>query len=98
MRLANMATGPKHEARENNGQLYVSTSVVEHDEEAADERWCDDVNEDIICLLQAGENESSTAQRRTHPGYSKLETTTSQKLDWRAASIVSPYPNTLYLY
>jgi hypothetical protein len=93
MRLANMATGHRHEARENDERLYGSGSAMKHDEEEAKERWYDNVDEDIKYLYEAGENESSTAQRTPHPGYSKLETKSFQHLDWRGhQAIVSPFP------
>ena len=93
MRLAKMATSHYHATRENDERLYGSGSATERDEEEAKERWYDNVDEDVKYLYEAGENESSTAQRTPHPGYSKLETRRFQNLDWRGRqAIVSPFP------
>jgi hypothetical protein len=91
MRLAKMATGTYHEARENGERLYGSGSATEHEEEAK-ARWYYGV-EDIKYLHEAGENESNRAQQTQHPGYSKLETGSFQNLDWRGRyePIVSPF-------
>ena len=98
MRLVGLATGPYHEARENGGRLYGSATAVGHDEEAAKECWYHNVDGDIKYLFEAGYSESSPAERREHPGYSKLETRRLKKLDPRKETIVSPFFNTLYLY
>jgi hypothetical protein len=99
MRLANMVAGARHEAREEDELLCELESAAGHDEEAAKEHWYHDEDEDIKCLLNAGEHESSTAQRTSHPGYSKLETRSFQNFDWRHETIVSPFPNELlYIY
>jgi hypothetical protein len=90
MRLTDMATGHHHEARENDGRLYGSGSATKHDEEEEAKVRCYPDK----YLYEAGQNESSTAQR-TPPGYySKLETGRSQNLDWRGRyePIVSPCP------
>ncbi|KAJ4373193.1 hypothetical protein N0V83_003486 [Neocucurbitaria cava] len=89
MRLAGLATGPYHEARENGGRLYGSAAAVGHDEEAAKECWYHNVDGDIKYLCEAGSNESSPAERREHPGYSKLETRRLKKLDPRKETISS---------
>jgi hypothetical protein len=99
MRLANMVAGGRNEARKKDELLCESGSAAGHDEEAAKERWYHEEDEDIRCLLDAGEHESSTAQRTSHPGYSKLETRSFQNFDWRHETIVSSFPNELlYLY
>jgi hypothetical protein len=99
MRLANMVAGGRNEARKKDELLCESGSAAGHDEEAAKERWYHDEDEDIRCLLDAGEHESSTAQRTSHSGYSKPETRSFQNFDWRHETIVSSFPNELlYLY
>lgn len=90
MRLADMVAGKPHEARENDGWLYGATAV-EHGGEAANQHWYHNVAGDIRHLFEAGANESSTSQRRTHPGYSKLETRSFDDPDWREQAIVSPF-------
>ena len=72
--------------------------AVEHDEEAPKECWYHNVDGDIKDLYEAGYNESSIAERKGPPGYSKLETRRFNQLDWRAEAIVSSFLNTLYLY
>lgn len=99
MRLANMAAGARHEAKEKDELRSEAGSAGVHDEEAAEERWYHSEDEDIKCLLDTGEHESSTAQRTSHPGYPKLETRSFQNFDWRHETIVSSFPNELlYLY
>jgi hypothetical protein len=99
MRLAKMAAGAHHEAKEQDELLCESGSVKGHDGGASQERWYHDEEEDIKCLLNAGEHESSTVQRTSHPGYPKRETRSFQNFDWRDESIVSPFPNELlYIY
>lgn len=90
-----MAAG--HEVRENDGWLYASGDAVEHSGEATEERWYHNVNRGIRDLCEAGGNESDTAERRTRPGYSKLETRSSSYPDWRDESIVSPFFNTVLI-
>jgi hypothetical protein len=97
MLQADMATGPYHEARENDGLLYRSASAVGNDEEAAAaaaaaKRWYHDEKVDIKYSLASRYTESSKAQRRVYPGYSKLETRSFDQLDWRDVNIVSPIP------
>jgi hypothetical protein len=92
MRLHNMAAGGRHEAREEDGVWCESGSARGHDKDMAKERWHHSEEEDIKCLLNAGEHESSPAQRTSHPGYLKRETASFDNVDWRPDSIVSPPP------
>lgn len=92
MRLQNMAASGRQEAREEEGLLCESGRMNAHDEEMAKERGYHSDDEDIKCLLNAGEHESSTAQRTSHPGYPKLETRRFDNVDWRPDPIVSPLP------
>ncbi|KAI8932855.1 hypothetical protein NX059_010335 [Plenodomus lindquistii] len=89
MRLANTAAGPAHEARENDGWLYGSRESVEHGGEAANEHWYHNGDGGIKYLFEAGGNESNTAERRTRSRYSKRETRSFDKPDWRSAYIPS---------
>lgn len=98
MRLVEMATGPHYEARENGGGLYGSATVVGHDEEASKERWDGNADTHIKSLCDAGDNGSSTAEQRGPSGYSKLETRSFNRPDWRDVTIVSSFLTTLYLY
>lgn len=82
-----MATRPYHEARENDGRLYGSATAVEHNEEASKERWYHNADAHIKYLFGAGYGGPSTAERRGHPGYSKLETPCFNKPDWRDVTI-----------
>jgi hypothetical protein len=92
---ANAATGPHQEARENDGLLYEAGRVVGHGEEAAQERWYYSEKADVKDLFEAGGNESSTAERSGHPGYSRFETRSFDNLDWRRdVTIVSPLLST----
>jgi hypothetical protein len=90
MRLHNMAAGGRHEAGEEDEVWCESGSARGHDEDMAKERWYHSEGEDIKCLLNTGEHESSTAQRTSHPGYPKRETASFDNVDWRPDSIVSP--------
>jgi hypothetical protein len=92
MRLHNMAAGGRHEAGEEDEVWCESGSARGHDEDMAKERWYHNEGEDIKCLLNTGEHESSTAQRTSHPGYPKRETASFDNVDWRPDSIVSPPP------
>ena len=94
MRLANMATGPPyHEVEDSDQEAFGSETVQEYDDEATAKRWYHNAEAGIKWALSAGHNESSTAERRTRPVYSKLETRSSDELDWRDpnVTIVSSY-------
>jgi hypothetical protein len=95
MRLANMATGPPHhEVEDSDEEALELETAQEYDEEATTKRWYHAVEDGIKWALSAGQHESSTAERRSRPVYSKLETRTSAELDWRDVNvtIVSSYP------
>lgn len=96
MRLAEQATGPCHEASENVESASASARAVGRDGEANQERWYHNVEWDIKCLFEAGDNESSTAERRTHPGYPKLETRSFNLPDWRDHTTVSLFYSCLF--
>lgn len=94
MRLTSMATRPQHhEAEDSDEEAYVSATAKQHDEEATVERWYHDLRDGIKWALSAGQYEWSTSGRRSRPIYSKLETRSSDELDWRGpnVSIVSDY-------
>lgn len=86
---ADAATGPHHEVRENEGLLSTSATAVGREKKEAKERWYSDAKIDIRNLDEARSNDSSTAQRRAYPGYTKLETRAFAGLDWRDVTIVS---------
>jgi hypothetical protein len=88
---ADVVAGLTMRPEENDGLLHESGSVVGGNEEAAAERWYHDEKESVKDLFEAGCTESSTAQRSRHPGYSRFETRSSDKLDWRDVTIVSPF-------
>lgn len=95
MRLANMATGPPHHGMEDSDEEALeSETAQEYDEETTARRWCHAAEDGIKWALSAGHYESSTAERRSRPVYSKLETRSSAELDWRDlnVTIVSSYP------
>ena len=101
MRLANMATGPPHhEVEDSDEEAFGSETAQEYDDGATTKRWYQTAEAGIKWALSAGHSESSTAERRSRPVYSKLETRSSDELDWRDpnVTIVSPTFNTGYLY
>lgn len=96
-----MATGPPHhEAEDSDEEAYGSETAQEYDEVATKERWYHTAEAGIKWALSAGHNESSTAERRSRPVCSKLETRSSDELDWRDpnVSIVSRSLQYGYLY
>jgi hypothetical protein len=101
MRLANMATRPSHhEVVDSDDEAFGSETAQDYDEEATKARWYHTAEAGIKWALSAGHNESGTAERRSRPVYSKLETRSSDELDWRDpnVTIVSSTFNTGYLY
>jgi hypothetical protein len=93
---ADVAGGPHEDARENDGLLCEMEDVVGDDGMAAGERSHHNVNGGKRDLLESWLHQSRPAERRTYPGYSRFETQGSQKLDWRAATIVSKVSSTLF--
>ena len=94
MRLANMATGPPHhEVEDSDEEAFGSETAQEYDDGATTKRWYQTAEAGIKWALSAGHSESSTAERRSRPVYSKLETRSSDELDWRDpnVTIVSSY-------
>lgn len=100
MRLANMATGPPHHEVEYSDEEALGSETAQEYDETTERRWYHTVEEGIKWALSAGHNESSTAERRGRPVYSKLETRSSDELDWREpnVTVVSSTFNTGYLY
>jgi hypothetical protein len=78
------------EARENEGLLFAYAHAVGEDAVAAQECRYRDEKPHVQNLMEAGVNESSTAQRSAHPGHSRFETRVPEKLDWHDVTIVSP--------
>lgn len=95
---ADVATGPHDEARENDDLLYGLEAAFGNDEEVVEERWHHIVKGNMQDLSESGCNESSPAERRTYPGYSRFETRGFDKPDWRDVTIVSACDNNLYIY
>lgn len=94
-----VAAKSDHEAREDDGLLGGSAFAIWHDEEAVEKCWYDNVEEHIKYLSRSACNESSKAQQRTHPGYSKLETRSFHRPNWRDVTIVSCIPQyARYIY
>lgn len=88
-----MATGPPHhEVEYSDEEASQSETVQEYDEEKK-ERWYHTAEAGIKWALSAGHNGSSTVERRSRAVYSKLETRSSDELDWRDPNdtIVSYY-------
>jgi hypothetical protein len=90
MRPEGVAAEPLHEAKENEGLLFAYENAVGEDALAAEQRSYGDEKRHVQNVLEAGVNESSTAQRRAPPGYPRFETRGPEKLDWRSVTIVSP--------
>ena len=94
MQVANMAAEfPRHEVDVSDEQVFGSEIGQEYDEGTTKRRWYHVVEADIKWALLAGYSESSTAERRGRPVYSKLETRSSAEVDWRdpKVTIVSCY-------
>jgi hypothetical protein len=86
---ARVAAEPHEEAGENEG-LLAYNDTVEEDAVAAQECGYRDEKCHVQSVLEAGVNESGTAERRAHPGHLRFETRGPEKLDWRCVTIVSP--------
>lgn len=88
MRLTNMATGPPHDEMEDSDEeALLSETTQRLGEEATAKRWYSPIEVGIKWALSAGHSESSTAERRGRPVYSKLETRSSDELDWRDLNV-----------
>jgi hypothetical protein len=94
---ADGATGRPHEVGENDGLLHEFETVVGDDEVVNADRYHNEKSR-IEYVLEAGGNESGTAERKVHPGYPRFETRSTDRLDWRdvTTSIVSPWSLILY--